>query len=888
MYSNDKPVIKYREDYKPNDFLIKKTYLDFKLYDDYVLVHAKLEIEQNPLVKNHSSFLILDGEEIELIELKVDQVDLNESEFELKKDRLKIHKVSQKFWLSTVVKIYPNKNTSLEGLYLSNGKFCTQCEAEGFRKITYYLDRPDNMSEFFVSIEADKSAYPSLLSNGNLISTEDIEGNRHIAHWHDPFPKPSYLFALVAGDYDCLNDQFITMSGKQVELKLFVDKGKLEQCRFAMDSLIKSMRWDEENFGREYDLDLYMIVAVGDFNMGAMENKGLNVFNTAYVLAHPKMATDSDFEGVESVIAHEYFHNWTGNRITCRDWFQLSLKEGLTVFRDQKFSEDMQSLSVERINQVKVIRAAQFAEDSGPMAHPIRPDSYIEMNNFYTVTVYNKGAEVIRMMHTLLGKDGFRAGMDCYFERHDGQAVTCEDFIKSMEDANNVDWSQFRNWYSQAGTPNLSVKMEHLSNQNIRLDFSQRCSVPSNQKDKAPFMLPIKFGFINTDGSTIPFRLITEQSKLEAEQNWTDEALFIVRNSQESIEIKFKQDNSKAFNVSNIIPSLLRDFSAPVKLSYDYSQQQLACLFAHDTNAFNRWDAGQILMGKLLLAPTLSIPEADLLVVIDAINKILNDAVLDNALKALAVQIPNLNSLIGETEKVSFDNLGNKYRQLKKYIASSLETNWLSIYNQLNKKTTNDTAADRRLKNTALTYLMLSNENSYSKLAIEQLTNAHNMTDELAALQTITLSNISSKQTQINHFYQKWKNEELVLDKWFSAQVFNDNENVIETIRKLLSHEKFSITNPNKVRALVGAFVSQNTLQFNNATGSGYELLCEMVIKLNQVNPQIGARLAKQFLQWKKFDSKRQAIIKEQLEKILSTKNLSKDIYEIVNKTLIS
>jgi len=881
MYSNDKPIIKYRHDYTPNDFLIKKTYLDFKLFDDYVIVNSKLEIEQNPLVTDTPSALILDGEELELLELRVDQLALKESEFRLQKNCLVIHKVSEKFSLSTKVKIYPNKNTSLEGLYLSNGKFCTQCEAEGFRKITYYLDRPDNMSEFFVSIEANKSTYPSLLSNGNPITIQDLDDNRQIAHWHDPFPKPSYLFALVAGDFDCLEDQYTTMSGRKVELKLFVDKGKLNQCHFAMESLIKSMRWDEENFAREYDLDLYMIVAVSDFNMGAMENKGLNVFNTAYVLAHKSTATDSDFEGVESVIAHEYFHNWTGNRITCRDWFQLSLKEGLTVFRDQKFSEDMLSPSVERINQVKVIRAAQFAEDSGPMAHPIRPDSYIEMNNFYTVTVYNKGAEVIRMMHTLLGKDGFRAGMDCYFDRHDGQAVTCEDFIKSMEDANQVDWSQFRNWYSQAGTPHLSVKMEHLANQNLRLIFSQSCTESANQKDKKPFMIPVKFGFIDKKGNPILFRLNSDQS-------WTDEKLLVVCEPRQSVEIELNSEIKNPFEISEIIPSLLRDFSAPVKLSYDYSQQQLACLFAHDTNAFNRWDAGQILMGQLLLDSSSSIPEADLLIVTDAINKILNDSNLDASLKALAVQIPNLNSLIGETEKVSFDNLSDKYRQLKTYIALNLEPQWLAVYTLFSKSTADETSGNRRLKNTALAYLMLANESKYSELAIEQQTQANNMTDEIAALQTITQSNIPSKQAQINHFYHKWCSEELVLDKWFSSQVLYDNENVIEIVKSLLSHEKFSITNPNKVRALISAFASQNTLQFNSATGTGYEFLCEMVIKLNQVNPQIGARLAKQFAQWKKFDSKRQAIIKEQLEKIISTENLSNDIYEIVNKTLMS
>ena len=485
MYSSSKPVVKYRKDYQPSQYVIRKTQILIQLFDDQTLVTSKLSFERNPLdTETELQPLVLDGVELQLLKIDIDGQELNENEFEKSAEQLKIHNPKDRFTLNTQVRILPQENKSLEGLYTSQGKFCTQCEAEGFRKITYYLDRPEIMSEFIVRIEGCQTQYPLLLSNGNPIANGVLENNRHFVEWHDPFPKPCYLFALVAGDLDCLEDTFTTMHGREVQLKLYVDKGKLDQCRFAMDSLIASMRWDEEKFGREYDLDLYMIVAVSDFNMGAMENKGLNIFNTKYVLANKKTATDADFEGVERVIAHEYFHNWTGNRVTCRDWFQLSLKEGLTVFRDQKFSEDMQSKAVERIDQVKIIRAAQFAEDSGPMAHPIRPDSYIEMNNFYTVTVYNKGAEVIRMMHTLLGENGFRKGMDLYFERHDGQAVTCEDFICAMEDANNKDWSQFRNWYRQAGTPVVKVTLTPTISGQHKLALEQSCPATPGQEEK--------------------------------------------------------------------------------------------------------------------------------------------------------------------------------------------------------------------------------------------------------------------------------------------------------------------------------------------------------------------------------------------------------------------
>jgi len=877
MYLTDKPAVKYRKDYQPSQYLIKKTRLKFDLFNDHVVVSAALNIERNPL-DQHSSLLplVLDGIELELLEIAVNGEDLIEDDFVLDKEYLTLHKVSQQFLLTTKVKIYPNKNTSLQGLYLSNGKFCTQCEAEGFRKITYYLDRPEVMSEFFVTVEGNKTDFPLLLSNGNPVESGQLENNRHFANWHDPFPKPSYLFALVAGDLDCLEDNFKTMSGRPVNLKLFVDKGKLDQCRFAMDSLIKSMRWDEDEFGREYDLDLYMIVAVGDFNMGAMENKGLNVFNTAYVLANNQTATDSDFEGVERVIAHEYFHNWTGNRVTCRDWFQLSLKEGLTVFRDQKFSEDMQSAAVERIEQVKIIRAAQFVEDSGPMAHPIRPDSYIEMNNFYTVTVYNKGAEVIRMMHTLLTKQGFRAGMDLYFDRHDGQAVTCEDFVKAMEDANQVDWSLFRNWYRQAGTPTLDVKMEKLSANRLQLNFSQSCPATSGQSANRPFLIPVKFGFVDKKGNTLKFKIDNQNQPTD---EMLQQALIEICQENQSIEIEIEN--------TDCIPSLLRNFSAPVKLKYDYSQDNLACLFASDPDSFNRWDAGQSLMSRLLLSNQDLISDDNLEVISNAIKNILADKTLDGSLKALAVQLPNLNSLIGEVETIELDTLFAKHRQLKTHIATALEEQWSDIYGQIADISEDKvSSSDRRLKNTALGYLLYCNQEKHLDKAVQQQINAKNMTDEIAALQIICLSKVDQKKPQIQRFYNKWQDEDLVLDKWFSAQVMQDDESVFVDIEALLSHPKFSITNPNKVRSVIAVFVANNTQQFHNATGAGYELLTKLIIRLNPINPQIGARLAKQFGQWRKFDIKRQALIKEHLEQILSIEHLSNDIYEIVEKSL--
>ena len=875
MYSNDEPLVKYRKDYQASQFLISKTDLEFLLFDDHVIVKSELDFYRNPIDNNENLLpLILDGIDLSLIDILIDGKNLTKEDYQVGKENLIINNPSDQFRLTTTVKIYPQDNTSLEGLYTSNGKFCTQCEAEGFRKITYYLDRPEVMSEFFVRVEGNKKQYPLLLSNGNPTERGKIGDDRHYVSWHDPFKKPSYLFALVAGDLDCLESEFITMNDRKIKLQLFVDKGKLDQCQFAMNSLVRSMRWDEGVFGREYDLDLYMIVAVGDFNMGAMENKGLNIFNTAYVLANKNTATDSDFEGVERVIAHEYFHNWTGNRVTCRDWFQLSLKEGLTVFRDQKFSEDMQSAAVERIDQVKIIRSAQFAEDSGPMAHPIRPDSYIEMNNFYTVTVYNKGAEVIRMMHTMLGEQGFRSGMDLYFERHDGQAVTCEDFIVAMEDANKVDWQLFRNWYRQAGTPTLEVKFESITDDKKSLIFSQNCPTTPDQPIKKPFMIPVRIGFLNDQGEPLKF-------KSNIDGDFTLEELLLVKENQQSFEILFEESNE------NIIPSLLRAFTAPVKLEYDYTVEQLACLFANDTETFNRWDAGQKLMSRVLLSEQSALDDTQINCIVSTFEQVLKDQQLDNYLKALAVQLPDLNSLIGQKEAVNLDQLFSNYRQLKKAVATKLESQWKLTYENLHKIPFADQfGGDRRLKNTALGYLMLADEDLYANLANEQQATANGMTDEVSGLQLLAKSKSSLKEQSLKTFYDKWKDEDLVIDKWFAAQTLSDRESIINDIEELLTHDAFSIQNPNRVRAVIGSFVGANVMQFHNSTGAGYELLTKMIVTLNGINPQIAAKLSKYFGQWKKFDDKRQALITDQLETIRSTENLAKDIYEVVSRYL--
>ncbi len=864
--------IKYRKDYQPVAYSISKTELVFELESEATLVTSTLHFVANENTRNES--LVLHGKQLDLLHLQLDGKELTEGDYCYENDRLTIFNVGQKnFVLTSKVKINPRANTSLNGLYLSNGKFCTQCEAEGFRRITFYLDRPDVLSVFTTTLIADKNRFPMLLSNGNPVEEVELENNLKKIIWHDPFPKPSYLFALVAGDFDCLEDHFISRSNRKIKLQIFVDKGKLAQTHHAMASLKKAMAWDEERFGREYDLDIYMIVAVGDFNMGAMENKGLNVFNTKYVLADNNTATDDDFLGVESVIAHEYFHNWTGNRITCRDWFQLSLKEGLTVFRDQEFTSDLNSRAVKRIEDVQVIKSVQFAEDAGPMSHPIRPDSYIEMNNFYTVTVYNKGAEVIRMIQTLLGREGFRKGMDCYFLRHDGQAVTCEDFVKAMEDANDYDLSQFRNWYCQSGTPEVTIEAENYSadKKQFRLELSQQCLATADQQQKNAFHIPLKVAFVDEQGNDV-----------EVVYNQLKASEFVLDLQEPKQQFIFEQVNTP------VTISVLRDFSAPVKLHRTISNKKLAFLFANDSNEYARWDAGQSLMTRAVYAVYNQSDEKTEIenALIGAIEKLLTENI-DPSFTALALKIPTISMLEAEAENIDILLLHQARKRLIKIIAVRLFNVFEKVYQSCREHLWDcDKSAAigyRSLATGCLFYMHQANESIAEEKALTIFSQPDNMTDELATFQLLIDSNNEDKVAKL--FYQRWKNDELVLDKWFMSLAINGDEAAFDRVKKLWEHPDMVHTNPNKVRSLLASFAA-NTAAFHQADGSGYDWYAERIIELDSINPQISARLVSVFNRWKKYDQPRQLKMKKALGKIQQKTDLSRDVSEIVEKAL--
>ena len=874
--------VHYRRDYKPYPYDIESVYLAFDLAPNATVVDTTLTIQRKADVASNEP-LRLDGVDLELLSIAIDGEELGQEGYRSFDDGLEVLNPPKRFTLTTKVKISPDTNTSLEGLYLSSGKYCTQCEAEGFRKITFYPDRPDVMSTFTVRIEADAEQFPHLLSNGNRIEHGDLETGKHFAVWEDPFKKPSYLFALCAGDYDLLTSSFTTMTGREVRLEIYVDKGKLDQCHHAMESLKKAMKWDEEVFGLEYDLDIYMIVAVGDFNMGAMENKGLNIFNTKYVLASQDTATDTDFIDVEAVIGHEYFHNWTGNRVTCRDWFQLSLKEGLTVFRDQEFTADQTDHGVKRIEDVKVIRSHQFAEDAGPMAHPIRPDSYIEMNNFYTVTVYNKGAEIIRMYQTLLGRDGFKRGLDVYFERHDGQAVTCEDFVRAMEDANHYDLKQFRRWYSQAGTPEVEVTSQYdADKRQLRLHLKQSCPATPGQEEKEPFHIPVKIGLIDELGNDIELRALPVS---ESDARVEGDIVHLMAAEQ---SVTFDEVPEKH------IPSILRGFSAPVKLRYDYSLSDLIFLFAHDSDSFNRWQAGQELFSRVIFdlceqlsdGIELSFDES----VINAAKNLLDDSGLDGQFKSLALTIPGVSTLIEQVDSINIDHLIAARQFLKRRLSEELELDWLLHY-QTNHhigdfEQDKESVAKRAIAGTCLCYLMALEKDDAYQLALKQLNNANNMTDASTALQLIVHSNYSEKMKVAEAFYQKWQNEELVVNKWLAIMATDPSDETIDRIESLLDHPSFELKNPNKVRSLIGAFTGANPSQFHRADGRGYEYLARQIKALYAINPQVSARLTGAFNRWRKFDSERQLKMQQQLQEILSMPELSKDVYEIASKAL--
>jgi aminopeptidase N len=883
----EQPKMIYLKDYQAPEYLIDETHLTFELFDDHSLVHTQLIMRRNPARGGGLPPLVLDGQQLELLCVRLDDVELTSADYQLTPDHLTIQPKTVRFVIDSTVRIHPETNTALEGLYKSSGMFCTQCEAEGFRKITYYLDRPDVMSKFTTTVSADKHNFPVLLSNGNPIASGPGDEGRHWATWQDPFMKPAYLFALVAGDLWCVEDTFTTMSQRNVTLRIYVEPENIDKCQHAMDSLKKSMRWDEETYGREYDLDIFMIVAVNDFNMGAMENKGLNIFNSSAVLARAETATDAAHQRVEAIVAHEYFHNWSGNRVTCRDWFQLSLKEGFTVYRDAGFSADMNSATVKRIQDVAYLRTHQFAEDAGPMAHAVRPDSFIEISNFYTLTVYEKGSEVVGMIRTLLGGEGFRKGSDLYFERHDGQAVTCDDFIKAMEDANGVDLTQFKRWYSQAGTPRLTVSESYdAAAKTYSLTFRQGYPTTPGQpaESKKPFVVPVELGLLDPQGQEIPLRL-----QGEAAASGTSRVLSVTEGEQTFTFVDIP---------ARPLPSLLRGFSAPVKLSFPYDRDQLMFLMQHDSDGFNRWDAGQQLSVQVLQELIGQYQQGQALQMdqrlVTALATVLGDHSLDQAMVAEMLSLPGEAYLTEISEVADVDAIHAAREFARKQLADTLfDTLWTRY--QANRELSRSTAyvaeaehfARRALQNIALSYLMLTEKQEVLTACIDQFDTADNMTERLTALAVLVNSPFAEEKAKaLAVFAENFKTNALVMDQWFSVQAGSPLPGGLERVKALMQHPAFTLKNPNKVRALIGAFAGQNLINFHAADGSGYRFLADLVIELNGFNPQIASRQLAPLTRWRKYDSARQALMKAELERIRNSGNLSSDVFEVVSKSL--
>ncbi|WP_317929154.1 aminopeptidase N [Halioxenophilus sp. WMMB6] len=880
----------YLRDYQVPDFLIDKTHLHFALHPQTTRVTSELKIRRNPEAEQSDRELVLHGQEIDLQSVSINGKQLNASEYRVDSESLTVFNVPESFTFSTVGFISPEQNTSLEGLYKSKTMYCTQCEAEGFRKITYYLDRPDVLSEFTTTVVANKAEYPVLLSNGNPVKFGDLDDDTHFVTWHDPFRKPAYLFALVAGDLAVLEDSFTTMSGREVTLKIFVEDKDIDKCDHAMTSLKNSMRWDEEVYGREYDLDIFMIVAVDDFNMGAMENKGLNIFNTSCVLAKPETTTDFGFQRVESVVAHEYFHNWSGNRVTCRDWFQLSLKEGFTVFRDSEFSADMGSRTVKRVEEVKLLRTMQFAEDAGPMAHPVQPASFIEISNFYTLTVYEKGAEVVRMLHTLLGPEQFRKGSDIYFARHDGGAATINDFVAAMEEASGRDLKNFMSWYSQAGTPVLKVSDQFDSvAQTYTLTFHQSCpSTPeASESEKSPYVIPMAMGLVTSAG---PIALQFDAAGGHFDASRPTHAVLELTKSEESITFSGVSERP--------VPSLLRNFSSPVRLQFNYDRDQLVTLITKDDDGFNRWDASQQLavavihdaQSQLSVGAGIDI-DARLLT---AFGALLQDRYIDAAMVAHMLSLPSEVFLAEIAEVAAVDDIHKARSLVKKTIAKSLiaelSDRFASLPSAVHYSATAEQIAVRSLKNICLEYLVATGESEWLQAAFSQFTEANNMTDQMAALTCLVHSDAAAAEPMaaaaLAAFYQRWQAEALVVNQWFSVQATAPQPNTLAKVRTLMEHEAFTLKNPNKVRGLIGAFANNNPVNFHQADGQGYGLLSEVVIALNTSNPQMAARMLAPLTRWKKYDANRQGLMRAELQKIGKVESLSKDVFEVISKSL--
>lgn len=856
---------KRRLDYKAPDYTIDHIDLDITLHENCTRVFAVSLVKR---IGQHSSPLILDGEELVLRSVLVNKQAVA---YRIENNQLQIDDLPDLFELTIETEINPAANSALEGLYKSGNAFCTQCEAEGFRRITYYLDRPDVLARFSTKITADKATYPILLSNGNRIAAGDNNDGTHWVQWSDPFPKPCYLFALVAGDFDVLKDSFITKSGRKVALELFVDKGNLNRSHHAMSSLKKSMAWDEQRFGFEYDLDIYMIVAVDFFNMGAMENKGLNIFNAKFVLANSESATDTDYFDIERVIGHEYFHNWTGNRITCRDWFQLSLKEGLTVFRDQEFSSDLGSRAINRIRNVKIIRGPQFAEDAGPMSHPIRPDVVMEMNNFYTLTVYEKGSEVIRMLHTLLGEERFQAGMRLYVTRHDGQAVTCDDFVQAMQDASGVDLSLFRNWYSQAGTPVLSVADEFdAETQKYTIHVTQHMPSTSAQAENCILHIPLSLALYDQRGGYLGDQY--------------DRVVDIIQKQQ---SVVFTGITEKP------VLALLQDFSAPVKLEFSYSDHDLLILMQHSKSEFSRWDAAQTLINKYIRQNVESVQQGKEMTLpsalLEVLAAILVDQKLDKSLIAEILRIPSETSMAELFDAIDIDAIHQVKHFIEKTIATQLHDLFIDVYQQsktkhydLNQKD----IAKRDLVSVCLYYIGLNGNESDQLLIANHFNNADNMTDVLAAMQAAKQGQLPVLDKMMNTFEAKWSHDGLVMDNWFRLHASSPAEGCLNTVKSLLKHPSFSMHNPNRLRALIGTFTAANPYRFHAPDGSGYQFLGDVLNELNQVNPQVASRLITPLLQFKRFDPRRQTLMKQELQKLAERADLSRDLFEKVSRAL--
>jgi len=878
MRSNQPQTI-YLSDYRVPAYLVDHVDLRFELFEEGARVHSLLSMRRNPASAEQGAPLELDGDSLRLESLALDGQPLRPDQYRDEGERLVIPDVPEQFRLEVVTWIEPQNNTRLEGLYRSSGMFCTQCEAEGFRCITYYPDRPDVMARFRTRIEADKARYPVLLSNGNPVERGDLADGRHFVTWEDPFPKPCYLFALVAGDLVEKRDSFRTCSGRDIDLRMYVEPRNADKCDFALDALKRAMRWDEEVYGREYDLDIFMIVAVDDFNMGAMENKGLNIFNSSCVLATPDTATDAAHQRIEAIVAHEYFHNWSGNRVTCRDWFQLSLKEGFTVFRDSQFSADMGSPTVKRIEDASLLRTAQFAEDAGPMAHPVRPSSYIEISNFYTLTVYEKGAEVVRMIHNLLGPELFRKGSDLYFSRHDGQAVTTDDFVRAMEDASGRDLSQFRLWYEQAGTPVLTVSDDFDRDRGIyRLHIKQSIPDTPGQTGKKPHHIPFAVALLGSRGQMLPLRLDAAEHEAPCER------MLELTEAEHTFEFHGLQERP--------VPSLLRNFSAPVRLEYPWTREQLLFLMSHDSDGFNRWDAGQRLavdvIRSLQDAPRDATVEPRL---VTAFRQLICDTSLDQALVAKMLQLPSEAYLVELAEQADVAAIHRARERVLKHLAIALRDELVQCYRRNQQEGPYELSplaiARRTLRNTALAWLLAINDEEGCELAVRQFRNADNMTDRMGALRALVNSDYEAERRQaLDSFYERYQSDPQVVEQWFSVQAASERTGQLPHIRELLEHPAFDWKNPNKLRAVIGTFANQNLAAFHQPDGSCYDFLAEQVCRVDDMNPQMAARLVTPLTRWRRFVPACGERMKAALERVRDKPGLSRDVFEVVHKSL--